>query len=695
MSKQQGKGHKGDKAAAASLQEDLRVKEKLQAIVIADTFEQRFSPLTAGTSPCLLRLANVPVIDYTLELLASSGVQEIFAACYHQADQLAAYIKASPKWSTMVTVVEVAEASSAGDLVREVFNRNLITTTDFILVHGDVVSNVRLDAVLEEHKKRREKDKRCVMTMVMSRAAPRHPCRSLEDETTVALDAATGMLLHYDSAASEPSVEVDSDVFEQHACVSVRYDLVDCGVAVCSQEVLVQFVDNFDYAGLAPDFIKGTLYHSDILNYKLFVHVHDAYAARARDLRTYCAVSKDLLRRWVYPIVPEMNMTGTTSYAISRNLVYKDQGFKTARDAKLEREVMVGSNTSVGPAVFITHSIIGSDCSIGSNARITGSFIGAGVVIGQNVTVVDSIVGDGALLLDGATVQQGCIIGPKTVVGKGFTVEAKTKLIGWEEGEELGDDAEGTVENISLGDGGRGWKFVDSDNVPTTNTLVRVPEDEAIPQEEEEEEEQEEEESGDESSDSYHDDVIDGSESDDESEASDDEEFERFQVEVSDLCDDAMAGDCPQREFELQINSLRFTYNLTARDCAKAVIRHLVTRGAEGKTGQKEIVAGIRSMLKKHSHLTQRYISSESPENEQSDMLCNIQDYCRKSAELKPAFPFIMHALYDCDIVNEGAIFGWEAVQKGPDAKPDAQEFLSLSSKLLEWLRTADEEDDD
>lgn len=65
---------------------------------------------------------------------------------------------------------------SVGDAMRELDAKQLIDT-DFILVTGDVVSNMKLDKVLEEHRARRQADKSAIMTMVLKKASPLHRSR--------------------------------------------------------------------------------------------------------------------------------------------------------------------------------------------------------------------------------------------------------------------------------------------------------------------------------------------------------------------------------------------------------------------------------------------------------------------------------------------------------------------------------------
>lgn len=50
-----------------------------------------------------------------------------------------------------MTVLEFAEAIAPGDVVREVFSRQLLRS-EFVLVTGDVVSNMSFAGVLQAHK---------------------------------------------------------------------------------------------------------------------------------------------------------------------------------------------------------------------------------------------------------------------------------------------------------------------------------------------------------------------------------------------------------------------------------------------------------------------------------------------------------------------------------------------------------------
>ena len=64
------------------------------------------------------------------------------------------------------------EARSVGDAMREIDSKQILSS-DFILVTGDIVSNLRIEDILKEHKERRKASKNPIMTMVMREVGPR------------------------------------------------------------------------------------------------------------------------------------------------------------------------------------------------------------------------------------------------------------------------------------------------------------------------------------------------------------------------------------------------------------------------------------------------------------------------------------------------------------------------------------------
>jgi translation initiation factor eIF-2B subunit epsilon len=127
------------------------------------------------------------------------------------------------------------------------------------------------------------------------------------------LDPETKECLHYEGVPAVPKLSkatIPKGLLKGRE-LEVRYDLIDCGIDVCSADVgaysyciylslltdqlqvPLLFQEIFHSNDLRRDFMTEIL-TSELLDKKIFCHfADDGYAARVRDPRTYAAV------RWV------------------------------------------------------------------------------------------------------------------------------------------------------------------------------------------------------------------------------------------------------------------------------------------------------------------------------------------------------------------------------------------------------------
>jgi len=66
--------------------------------------------------------------------------------------------------------------SSFGDAIRQVDAQSIIKS-DFVLVSGDMVSNVRIDEIVRVHKERRKVNKDVIMTCLVKECGVGHRTR--------------------------------------------------------------------------------------------------------------------------------------------------------------------------------------------------------------------------------------------------------------------------------------------------------------------------------------------------------------------------------------------------------------------------------------------------------------------------------------------------------------------------------------
>jgi translation initiation factor eIF-2B subunit epsilon len=118
----------------------------------------------------MLPLVNVPMLDYTIEFLAQNGVEEILVFCVWHASMLEEYI-AKSKWPSTISVrcIHSGSCESVGDALREIDKLGIINSDPFILITGDVISNMDLKKAIAAHKARRQLDNDAIMTIVMKK----------------------------------------------------------------------------------------------------------------------------------------------------------------------------------------------------------------------------------------------------------------------------------------------------------------------------------------------------------------------------------------------------------------------------------------------------------------------------------------------------------------------------------------------
>ncbi|KAG2662455.1 hypothetical protein PVAP13_1KG538800 [Panicum virgatum] len=410
---------RGGGGASGDDHEDLARPPPLQAVLLADSFTLKFRPITLERPKVLLPLVHMPMIEYTLTWLESAGVDEAFVFCCAHSHQVKEYLDKSG-WagkagagSMSVTAVESHDAISAGDALRVIYERGVIHG-DFVLISGDTISNMSLKDALQEHMDRKKKDPLAVMTMILKHSKPSiltHQTRLGNDEIVMAIDPETKELLYYEDRAdtSHLYVTIDKDILTNNSTLQLHNDMEDCYIDICSPEVLSLFTDNFDYQHLRRHFVKGLLV-DDIMG-------------------SYDTVSKDVIQRWTYPMVPDVISNRDCSESrLHRQGIYKASDVTLSHSAQIGASSVVGSATSIGDHCKVLNSVIGEGCKIGKNVLINGSYVWDNVIIEDGCKVSNSLVCDGVHLKAGAIVEPGCVLSFNVEVGKNVVVPAHSKV---------------------------------------------------------------------------------------------------------------------------------------------------------------------------------------------------------------------------------------------------------------------------
>ena len=349
-----------------------------------------------------------------------NGVQQVFIYCHAHEEQIEDYIHQSPRWSpeskispfSSLEFIRMAESNSVGDFLRDLDKRGYIEG-DFILVHGDVVANFPLDAALAKHRARREANRDACMTMLLRSAGQEdHRTKTKGITPLFFVEPSTGRCLHYEEMhplQTDHHLFLENTLFE-NAEVEIRGDLIDCGVDICTPDVLALWSESFDYALPRKNFLHGVLKDWELNNKMIHAEIFDdGYAARASNIQMYESISRDILGRWTYPFVPDSNLRHGDSYSLGRGGVCLETGVSLGRDTKVSKSVL-GRATTVGEKSTVSNSTIGSGCNIGRNVKIIDSFIWDKVTIADNTTVERSILASSVSVGEGLSIPPGSLL---------------------------------------------------------------------------------------------------------------------------------------------------------------------------------------------------------------------------------------------------------------------------------------------
>lgn len=423
----------------------------------------------------MLPLANTPLIEYTFEFLANAGVEEIFVYCGAHRELVEEYVKRS-KWSSRSSPFSKLEliqstSHSIGDAMRDLDTRGLLVG-DFLMVYGDVVSNLPLESALAAHRARRLKDKNAIMTMVLREAGTNHRTKAQGTRPVFVVDPTKDRCLHFEQMPNKDGthfLSIDPELLSSHQEIDVRQDLIDCGIDICTPDVLALWSDNFDFQAPRKGFLHSVLKDYELNGKTIHTHiVSDHYAARVRNLHAYDSVSRDIVSRWAYPLCPDSNLVPESkyvkgqSYRLQKGNIYKEEGIVLARDCVILPKTVIGYGTSIGDGSVIKNSIIGRHCIIGKGVKIDGAYIWDYASIGDGSTIEKCIIAEEASVGKRCTIKSGALISYRVRISDDVTIRGEHRIIKTKNNSE-GTRTEAGTDVTIVGEGGDGFEYQDSE----------------------------------------------------------------------------------------------------------------------------------------------------------------------------------------------------------------------------------------
>lgn len=600
--------------------------------------------------------------------------------------------------------------------MRDLDGKHLISG-DFIVVSGDVISNLPIEEVLGKHRARRQADKNAIMTMVLREAGRNHRTKSSSISPVFVIDPTADRCLHYEEIdhhdRSAPArLTIDMELLTSNAEIDLRQDLIDCSIDICTPDVLSLWSDSFDYQTPRKQFLYGVLKDYELNGKTIHTHIiKDHYAARVRNLKAYDAVTKDIVSRWTYPLCPDTNLVPGHSYDLRRGNLYQERGVSLARSCVIGRRNVIGRGTSIGDKTTVANSVLGRNCKIGKNVVLDGAYIWDGAIIGDDTEIRTAIVADDVVVGNQCKVESGALLSFGVQISNGVRVRTGTRITAAsrEDGSLVPSDPH------VVGDKGKGYEFVheeededeDDDHSEASsglgmsqfqsntsmagsmltwlavyNMATASLSSESISTL-----------SSDISGDDRH---YHGQRTDSfGTSLSEDDDHEHFQNDAATSILDSLRDEVSADVVQLELVSLRMSANASDHQVRRAVASSFMKRVQQMMEAGKGAGEAVKELFTQYKEVVERSIfdRNKDEKNDQVDLLLQIQQELVHRTKGDTILLFTAKELYDLELVEEEAYEAWWADERSSNSE-EMRQVRSQTQQFVDWLANAEEEED-
>jgi mannose-1-phosphate guanylyltransferase len=337
----------------------------MRALILAGGKGTRLRPLTVYTPKPIVPVANRPFLLYQLEILAKAGITDITLSLSYQPNKIEDLVDDGSEYGVNITyVTEPSPMGTAGAYCFAIGESKETT----IVLNGDILTDVDLQAVIEEHKSSGAES-----TIVLARVPDPSNYGLVETD-------GNGKVVSF---IEKPSEEESK---------SLGVDTINAGIYVLEPSVLDLIEEgansSFEYA-VFPSLIEAGR------EIRSFV-IENGYWRDIGTPESYLAAHHDLL-------------AGKLSHVTIEHTTSPD----TSPTAHIDGVSVIGDNCVIKPNARITNSVLGPGVHVEEKAVITGSVIWGHTRISTFAEVTDSIVGRGSHVGRNVTLRPGTVIGDK------------------------------------------------------------------------------------------------------------------------------------------------------------------------------------------------------------------------------------------------------------------------------------------
>ncbi|MBI4296310.1 MAG: NDP-sugar synthase [Chloroflexi bacterium] len=355
----------------------------MKAVLLVGGEATRLRPLTCNTTKAMVPLINVPFLEYVIRYLAVHGIDHIILTQRSLSTPLADYFGDGRRLGVrLIYTIEETPLDTAGAVKNAA--RDIDDT--FVVMNGDVFTNLDITALVAFHKEKQSK-------------------------TTIALTPVENPTIY--GLIETDAVGSITRFLEKPSWSEVTTNMINAGIYVMEPEVLSLIPPNTRYSferGLFPMLLaKGSPFCALPSNaYWMDIGTPEKYFRANCDLlEGRCRIEQS-----EPPAEGACVGEGTTIHPSTR----------------IEGRVVIGDNCNIEANVrLIGPTVIGANCRIQAGAVIEASILWHGVEVGEGAQIRKSVVANNCGLHSHSIVEE-CFLGDSVTLATSCKLEPGSKI---------------------------------------------------------------------------------------------------------------------------------------------------------------------------------------------------------------------------------------------------------------------------
>jgi mannose-1-phosphate guanylyltransferase/phosphomannomutase len=373
----------------------------MKAVIMAGGFGTRLKPLTIHRPKPMVPVANRPMMEHIVALLARHGITDLISILYFQPEHITSHFGDGSAFGVRMRYVTADADYGTAGAVRNA--ADLIGAERIVVISGDVLTDFDLRGAIAEHEERAAE-----ATILLT---------SVENPLSygiVIVDRQTGRIERF---------------LEKPTWGEVFSDTINTGIYILDPTVL-QRIPHRTNVDFSKDLFPSMLHEGA----PLYGHLAEGYWRDVGTIDEYRQAQEDVLADRI-----RLRFAGER-HDHESGVVWSERGVVLHGDVTVQGTVLLGRNADVGPGVTLDRVMVGAGCRIEGGAELRNTVLWDGCEVGSDARISESVcassvrIGRGALirekciLSDGARVGDLAVVGPNVKVWPAKVVEERATL---------------------------------------------------------------------------------------------------------------------------------------------------------------------------------------------------------------------------------------------------------------------------